>query len=138
MSDAVESDVLDEAQREAGLQVPVRQLASDKSATQDQSKGAGMSQVLDALAVANAAKAGQLAVRREVASGDLSMAEAINDERAGGLKVGVLIRSVRGWGQLACDDLLGIGGMFISEQRTVRSLSDRQREAIGRRVTPRR
>jgi hypothetical protein len=97
-----------------------------------------MSQVMEARALASAARSGQCALRRAVAAGDVSIAQALADERSEGLKIGLLIRSVRGWGQEACDDLLGLGGMRINEHNAVRSLTPRQRQEIGRRVTPRR
>ncbi len=98
-------------------------------------------QHLRALELANAAKQDHAAVKREIASGGLSVADALTDPRAGSLTVLAVLVAQPGWGPSRARRALAAtggrdGAWSIAEDRRVRDLTDRQRWAVVAAVKP--
>lgn len=88
-----------------------------------------MSQHMQALERANAARLGQADVKRELRIGDISMGQALVDPRARTLRLSTLLLSQHRWGRgrvaKTCSKLR------ISENRPVGSLTERERGVIA-------
>lgn len=90
-------------------------------------------QHMQALALANEAKRGHTALKREVRSGALSVAVALKDVRAtGNLTLGKLLAAQTRWGSTRTRRFcLSLG---IPENKRVDQLTERQRTLVGERV----
>jgi hypothetical protein len=92
---------------------------------------------LDHLRLAQVVRLEVAAVRREIREGALSVADALRDPRAASLTVFDLLRAQRQWGRTRVVRFLHFVGSrmrppsSISEQRRVRDLTERQRDAIA-------
>lgn len=86
-------------------------------------------QPLRALQHANTVRLAGLAVKRDVKTGALSLAQALADERAGSLTVMDLLVAQPRWGVSRASLVLQC--LRISEIRRVRELTDRQRRVIA-------
>lgn len=87
-----------------------------------------MSQQHDALKIANRVRTGGIVVRQEIAAGVLSIAEALDDPRAGHMTVGRVLGSRRYWGPSKAHALLR--PLAIWPTRRVRDLTARQKGLI--------
>ena len=95
---------------------------------------AGMSpgpQHLQALQRANAVRLARAELKRRVAEGRLGAAEVILDSpwEAESMTVSELLTSQRRWGSTRCRKLLAL--VPLSENKTIGSMTDRQRRALG-------
>lgn len=86
-------------------------------------------QWMTALERANEAREDACLVKREVAAGGLSLAAAMDDPRAGSIKIIELLVAQRRWGRTRARALLG--REMISPERRVRELTERQRRVLG-------
>lgn len=86
-------------------------------------------QALTALERANAAKLGMRDVKRDVAAGRVSLAEALEDSRSGPMPVLALLMAQPRWGRKRA--LLALAKCFVEQGARVRELSARQRDALG-------
>ena len=88
-------------------------------------------QNMRALARANEVRLARAQLKREVAFGEIDVAEVIVDcpWEAQSMAVADLLMSQRRWGQTRCHKLLA--RLPISEQKTVGSMTDRQRHALA-------
>lgn len=99
-------------------------------------------QHLKALRRANRVRLGLAAVKAEVAAGDLTVAEALEDPRAVSLQLDELLMCQRRWGRARARRAIlaasSAGGLIVplSENRRVGDLTPRQRERIAE-VAPR-
>lgn len=88
-----------------------------------------------ALGLANHARLAMSEVRRELRAGELALAPALFDERAGPLTIHTLLASQRRWGNIRSTRLLAGLDPPIRETKLVRDLTTRQRviiiEAVG-------
>lgn len=82
-------------------------------------------QFMEALAVANARRLGHADLKHEVASGELSIVEALVDPRAATLAVGKLLGAQRRWGPGRVERLLC--ELPINPLKPCGLLTDRQR-----------
>jgi hypothetical protein len=73
---------------------------------------------------ANGVRKGMLAVKREVKAGDLTLADALTDPRAGSLTCRDLLASLPGWRERAACRVLE--RVIIPELKRVRTLTERQ------------
>ena len=87
-------------------------------------------QNMRALARANEVRLARAQLKREVAFGEIDVAEVIVDcpWEAQSMAVADLLMSQRRWGQTRCHKLLA--RLPISEQKTVGSMTDRQRRVL--------
>ena len=85
-------------------------------------------QRMSALQRANQIKDDAFAIRRDVAAGRLTVADALDDERADSMTVMSLLMAQPRWGRTRSLNLLQ--PRWISESRRVRQLTDRQRDEI--------
>jgi hypothetical protein len=85
-------------------------------------------QCMTALARGNALRLGYAEVRREIRSGVLSAADALDDERAAGLRVYDVVASQHRWGHVRTAWLLA--DVPVSEKRRVRDLTARQKDVL--------
>jgi hypothetical protein len=88
-------------------------------------------QNMRALARANEVRLARAQLKREVAFGEVDVAEVILacPWEAQSMAVADLLMSQRRWGQTRCQKLLA--KLPISEQKTVGSMTDRQRYALA-------
>lgn len=88
-------------------------------------------QHMDALATANRVRLEACDVKREVRAGQITVADALTDPRAGALTIGALLCAQNRWGHTRMRRLLAsaLGGWLLEERR-VRDLTDRQRRAL--------
>jgi hypothetical protein len=88
-------------------------------------------QNMRALARANQVRLARAQLKRRVAFGEIDVAEVIVDcpWEAQSMPVGELLTSQRRWGQTRCHKLLA--RLPMSEQKTVESMTDRQRHALA-------
>lgn len=86
-------------------------------------------QHMAALRQANAVRLAGKAVKREVAEGRLSIAEALTDERSASLEITALLMAQRRWGPDRTADVLADLG--IRENKRVDTLTARQRGLIA-------
>jgi hypothetical protein len=82
-----------------------------------------------ALERANRARIDGAAVRRELAAGDLTVAQALEDPRAQRLQIGRLLTAQRGWGPTKANRLLNQHRIFPT--RRVGALTPRQRDVLA-------
>lgn len=82
-----------------------------------------------ALAHANEVRQAMAAVKRDVAAG-LPFAEALEDERAQSLQIGVLLLSLPRWGTVRMRKTLA--HLLINEHRRVRDLTENQKTRLLR------
>jgi hypothetical protein len=84
-----------------------------------------------ALERANEVRLARAQLKREVAFGEIDVAEVIVDcpWEAQSMAVADLLMSQRRWGQTRCHKLLA--KLTMSEQKTVGSMTDRQRHALA-------
>jgi hypothetical protein len=87
------------------------------------------SQAREALEVAQRVRLAGVAVKRDVREGLLTVAAALDDERAGRLKIADLVMAQRGWGVEAARRLLI--RLRVDELKRVEALTDRQRRVIA-------
>lgn len=85
-------------------------------------------QALDALARAQEVRMSAAVVRRAVASGDMTVTDALGDERAASLHVLRLLASQFRWGRGRAMKVMQ--SVPIRETARVRDLTDRQRDAL--------
>lgn len=90
---------------------------------------ATLDQRMSALERANVIRIARAQIKREIRAGQLTVAEALRDERAEGLTIGALIGAQHCWGPTRTAQYLG--RHHISPHRRVRSLTERQRGVIG-------
>lgn len=83
-----------------------------------------------ALVIANERRIGAAEVRRSVEAGELDLAGALADSRAGSLPVRRLLVAQQGCGPVRAGALLRAAG--VGESRRVRELTDRQRDRLVR------
>lgn len=88
-----------------------------------------MSQCLDALERANEVRVGRARLKQELATGEISLAGALDDERASTMPVGVLLRAQSRWGPRRVTRLCR--GLRVSESRPVGGVTARQRALIA-------
>lgn len=86
-------------------------------------------QHLSALARANYVRLGHADVKREIGTGELTVQEALDDERTESMPVVVLLLSQHRWGAIKARAVLR--GLCIGELRKVRDLTDRQKTLIA-------
>ena len=88
-------------------------------------------QHMRALARANQVRLARAELKRGVAAGEIDVAEVIVDcpWEAQSMAVADLLMSRRRWGQTRCHKLLA--RLPMSEQKTVGSMTDRQRHALA-------
>jgi len=88
-------------------------------------------QNMRALARANEVRLARAQLKREVAFGEIDVAEVIVDcpWEAQSMAVADLLMSQRRWGYTRCHKLLA--QLPMSEQKTVGSMTDRQRRALA-------
>lgn len=89
-----------------------------------------MSQCLEALQIANRAKTWGGAVRQEIATGVLSVAEALDDPRAGHMRIGRVLTALHQYGPTRANRVLADMDFPISPTRRVRQLTARQKALI--------
>lgn len=87
-------------------------------------------QARSALKLANEVRFAASRLKREVKAGEISLAAAIEDERAGCLEVIVLLTAQQGFGRGSARRVLR--DELIAETKRVRELTPRQRRAIVR------
>jgi hypothetical protein len=87
-------------------------------------------QHLQALQLANRSRMAGSAVKRELDQGEITIAEALEDPRAGSVKIVELLAAQYRWGAWRARRLLA--DEMISEHKRVRELTARQRGAIAR------
>jgi hypothetical protein len=87
---------------------------------------------LVALERANHVRRGISEIRREIGRGEIEIADALHDPRAGRMTVYDVLRARRRCGPRIARKLLA--HLQISEQRRVSELTDRQRTAIAQRL----
>jgi len=88
------------------------------------------SQRLRALELANDVRRARADVKRQIAARDLSAADCLLDPPAArGCTVAEILQSQRGWGRVKCRKFLLQND--IPEQKTVRELTDRQRDHVA-------
>jgi hypothetical protein len=87
-------------------------------------------QCLRALERANQVRVARAELKREVARGGTDVAEVILHcpSEASGMPIADLLMSQHRWGEIRCRRLLM--DLFLSERKTVGSLTDRQRGAL--------
>jgi hypothetical protein len=88
-----------------------------------------MSQQMEALEIANRVRFGGIHVRQEVTAGLITVAEALEDPRAGSMPIGRLLCAQRAWGPTKAHRLLN--GLSIWPTRKVRELTERQKRLIA-------
>ena len=88
-----------------------------------------ISQPMQALELANHIRYGRRDVKAEVRSGTLSLAAALEDERAAKMPVHKLLAALKRWGPTRAMSLLVEVG--VSPLRHVSDLTDREREIIA-------
>lgn len=91
-------------------------------------------QHLEALDRANEKRLAGAALKRRLKSGEVTIAEALNDPAAGHLRVEDLLRAMNRWGRVRAQALLA--EEHVSVTKRVDALTDRQRAAIAGRVKP--
>jgi hypothetical protein len=91
-------------------------------------------QRLDALARANRVRSARAALKRDIASGDMSATEAILSRRweTEAMPVVDVLTSQRQWGSWRCRKLLT--AMQLHEAKTIGSMTERQRLDIAARL----
>ena len=89
-------------------------------------------QHLRALARANEVRLARAELKRQVAEGEISAAQVILEcpWEAASMTVSDLLTSQRRWGSTRCRKLLA--SIPMSENKTVGSMTERQRHALGR------
>lgn len=104
-----------------------------KTAPTKPRKGSGNStpQHLQALERANTVRLARAELKRQVAAGKVAAADVIVDcpWEAESMSVSDLITSQRRWGRTRCRRLLQ--AIPVPEQKTIGSLTDRQRQALA-------
>jgi len=85
-------------------------------------------QYMAALASGNSKRVAAASVRREVAAGTLSLADALEDPRSRVLQIGRLLSSQRGWGDVKIRRALRT--IDALPWKHVESLTDRQRKLL--------
>jgi hypothetical protein len=96
----------------------------------------GRQQRREALAIANETRIGMSAVSKEVFAGQLSVSQALTDERAQPMEIGTLLRAQWRWGPVKTAKFLH--ALQVGEHRRVRELTSRQRECLAARLAGRR
>jgi predicted DNA binding protein len=89
-----------------------------------------MSQQHEALQIANRVRMDGVIVRQEIAAGILSIAEALDDPRAGHMTIGRVLCSQRRYGPSRAHRMLTRMNPPIWPTRRVRDLTERQRKLI--------
>jgi hypothetical protein len=89
-----------------------------------------------ALERANQVRLARAELKRRVATGEIDVAEVILScpWEAQSMAVADLLMSQRRWGQTRCRKFLSQAGM--SEKKTLRSMTDRQRRTLAAMLTP--
>jgi hypothetical protein len=101
-------------------------------------------QYMDALEQAGRVRLGQKAVLRSVADGETSIAEALADPRAEGIKVYRLLIHQHRWGRRRVRQALQEAGVLlwpaapvpVGEEERVGELTDRERAALVQACSP--
>jgi hypothetical protein len=96
----------------------------------------GTQQRREALARADEIRLGMSAVRKEVYAGQLSLSQALFDERAQPMRIGVLLDAQWRWGPVKTRKFLH--ALQVGEHRRVRELTSRQIEFVAARLAGRR
>jgi hypothetical protein len=96
----------------------------------------GYRQRREALQIANETRSGMSAVRKEVYAGQLSLSQALFDERAQPMEIGTLLRAQWRWGPVKTRKFLH--ALQVGEHRRVRELTSRQMEFVAARLAGRR
>ncbi len=91
-------------------------------------------QRLSALEQANRVRLARAAIKRQIADGTLPVTRVLRDvpAEAQGMTLGELLIAQRGWGQTRCRRLLA--AVDLGEHKPVGRLTDRQRQALVRRL----
>jgi hypothetical protein len=90
----------------------------------------------EALARADEIRLGMSAVRKEVYTGQLPLSQALFDERAQPMRIGVLLDAQWRWGPVKTRKFLH--ALQVGEHRRVRELTSRQLECVAARLAGRR
>lgn len=91
-----------------------------------------VAQRMRALSRANAVRIGAAQLRRELGAGTISLADALEDERAQPVEIFALLYAQRRWGPRRVRSLLN--RVMIGEHRRVRDLTARQRAVLVERA----
>lgn len=91
-------------------------------------------QHLQALAQANRVRLARAELKRQVADGELTVAEIVLDSpwEAESMAIADLLMSQHRWGRTRCRRFLA--SLSLSETKTIGSLTDRQRRALAARL----
>ena len=91
-------------------------------------------QHMQALAQANKVRLARAELKRQVADGELSVAEVVLEcpWEAGSMAVADLLMSQHRWGRTRCRRFLG--SIPMNETKTIGSMTDRQRRALAARL----
>jgi hypothetical protein len=95
-------------------------------------------QHLQALQRANHVRLARAALKRRIAEGELAVAEVVLScpPEVAGMAVCDLLMSQRRWGRTRCRKFLG--AIPLAENKTIGSMTDRQRRALASMLPPRR
>ena len=93
-------------------------------------------QHLQALQRANEVRLARAGLKRQVADGELTAAEVVLDTpwEAESMAIADLLMSQRRWGRTRCRRFLA--QIPLSENKTIGSLTERQRQAVAARLAP--
>ena len=91
-------------------------------------------QHMQALARANRVRLARAELKRQVAEGELSVADVVTEcpWEAESMAIADLLMSQHRWGRTRCRRFLG--AIFMSESKTVGSMTERQRHALAARL----
>ncbi len=91
-------------------------------------------QHMQALAQANKVRLARAELKRQVADGELSVAEVVLEcpWEAGSMAIADLLMSQHRWGRTRCRRFLG--SIPMNETKTIGSMTDRQRRALAARL----
>lgn len=88
-------------------------------------------QNMRALEQANRIRLARAALKRSVARGDVAVADVLLDpaDEIAGMEIAELLTSQKRWGSTRCAKFMNLIG--LSESKTIRSLTERQRSAMA-------
>lgn len=84
-----------------------------------------------ALEQANRIRLARADLKRRIARGDVAVADVLLDpaDEIGGMEISELLTSQKRWGATRCSKFMDLVG--LSESKTIRSLTERQRSAVA-------
>jgi hypothetical protein len=99
------------------------------------SSAIGQPQHLGALERANRVRSARATLKRRIADGELTAADAVLSHRweIDRMPIGEVLSSQRGWGQRRCQQFLA--ALAIDETKTLGSMTERQRLAAAARLS---